>query len=394
MKDTYYINDLLGLSENNKTCDKKKLFFFLKSSRRDQEGIPPLKDNDTLLTETPAKTSLCNQQFQSVFTKKSPLSLSRLAQMKVQDLVDGGSIPPESIPDPYLNSTPVMPDIDMSLNGLLKLLKNLKPGKAAGPDKLKPLLLKELRDEIAPIIKVIFDKSLQTGTLPTEWLTANVMPVFKKGDESLAANYRPISLTCILCKVLEHILASNIVKHVDAQEIMYDMQHGFREKRSCENQLVVMTEDLARNASAGNQTDVLLLDFSKAFDKVSHSKLLWKLYQYGIRGKVLSWIQAFLGNRSQQVVIDGEESDSIPVNSGVPQGSVLGPILFLAYINALPGVVGSPPKYVFLQMILPSISLLRVRKTARHFRRTWTHCPYGSPSGTCSSTHLNARWYR
>ena len=97
------------------------------------------------------------------------------------------------------------------------------------------------------------------------------------------------------------------------------MQHGFREKRSCETQLVMMIDDLARNASAGIQTDVILLDFSKAFDKVSHSTLLWKLHKYGIRGKVLSWIQAFLGNRSQKVVIDGEESDSKPVNSGVPQ---------------------------------------------------------------------------
>ena len=154
--------------------------------------------------------------------------------MKVQDLVDEGSLPSESVQDSNLNSIPVMPDIEISLNGLLKLLKNLKPGKAAGPDKLKPLLLKELRDEIAPIIKVIFEKSLQTGKLPSEWVTANVMPVFKKGDKSLAANYRPISLTCILCKVLEHILASNIVKHLDAQGIMYDLQHGFREKRSCE----------------------------------------------------------------------------------------------------------------------------------------------------------------
>ena len=111
--------------------------------------------------------------------------------------------------------------------GLLKLLHNLKSGKAAGPDKLKPLLLRELRDEIAPIIKVIFDRSLQTGKLPADWTKANVMPVFKKGDKSLAANYRPISLACILCKVLEHILASNIVKHLDGQGILYDLQHGF-----------------------------------------------------------------------------------------------------------------------------------------------------------------------
>ena len=145
------------------------------------------------------------------------------------------------------------------------------------------------------------------------------MPVFNKEDKPLAANYRPISLTCILCKVLENILASNIAKHLDAQEIMYGMQHGFRKKRSCETQLFMMIENLARNASAGNQTNVILLDFSNAFDKVSHSKLLWKLHQYGIRGKVRSWIQVFLGNRSQQVVIDGEESDSIQMNSGVHQ---------------------------------------------------------------------------
>ena len=122
---------------------------------------------------------------------------------------------------------------------------------------------------------------------------------------------------------------------------MYDLQHGFREEQLCETQLIMVIEDFARNASVGKQTDIILLDFSKAFDKVNHSKLLWKLHGYGILGHVFEWIRAFLGSRSQRVVIDGEESESISVNSGVPQGSVLGPILFLVHINDLPNEICS-----------------------------------------------------
>ena len=231
---------------------------------------------------------------------------------------------------------PETDNIIISESGVLKLLQNLNAHKAGGPDNIKPTILKELAGELAPILSIIFNKSLESGEIPSDWKKARITPAFKKGKKYLPSNYRPISLTCVCCKIMEHIVTSHIMNHAERNNTLYPLQHGFRSKRSCETQLLECLDDLSKNLEDGKQTDLLILDFSKAFDKVSHNLLLHKLHHYGMRGNTHRWISAFLSERTQVVVVDGEESDVGRVESGVPQGSVLGPSLFLFYINDLP----------------------------------------------------------
>ena len=201
-----------------------------------------------------------------------------------------------------------MPQILFTEKGVQKVLEGLKVHKAAGPDMINPRILKELAKSLAPTLTYIFQKSYETGTLPDDWRSANIVPVFKKGKKSLESNYRPISLTCVACKIMEHIITSNIMNYADSNAILYHLQHGFRSKRSCETQLLEFITDVVKNLKDRKQTDTLIMDFSKAFDKVGHARLIEKLKFYGITGKTNEWIKAFLMNRKQTVVLDGEKS--------------------------------------------------------------------------------------
>ena len=170
------------------------------------------------------------------------------------------------------------------------------------PDKIPPWFLKEYAHEIGPILTLIYEASIDSGVVPSRWKYANVCRVFKGGQKSNPCNCRPISLTCIACKVLEHSVHSYVMKHLDFHQILTDVQHRFRAKQSTVTQLIITIHDLAKTIQDNKSIHAAILNFSKAFDKVPHLRPLCKLEFYGIRENSLKWFESFLIGHSQSVI--------------------------------------------------------------------------------------------
>ena len=226
------------------------------------------------------------------------------------------------------------------------VLGRLKPNKSPGGDGLHHRVLVELKNEMATPLIMIFTRSLHEGQPPPPWKEANVTPIYKKGTRHIQGNYRPVSLTSMAGKCMERLIRDAIMTHMTENDLLSPKQPGFIQGRSCVTQLLPVLDSWTLALDEGGNIDTIYIDFAKAFDTVSHQRLLTKLRGYGIEGRILTWIEAFLTDRRQRLVINDSRSSWADVTSGIPQGSVLGPMLFICYINDMPSSV-QPSIYLF-----------------------------------------------
>ena len=270
--------------------DSKSFYTYVRSKQKVRDKVGPLENNSgNIISDGFQMAEVLNEYFSSVFTTED---ISSLPVIKF-----------EGNKSEHLGQLFVTPDM------IEKKMKKMKDNKSPGVDGIPSKLLKEIVEQISTPHAKVFNLSLEKGIVPAEYKEANITPLFKKGSRNKPENYRPVSLTSVVCKLLETLIRDHMVEFLVKHKLINTSQHGFLKARSSLTNLLCFLEEMTKWVDDGSPVDIVYLDFQKAFDKVPHQRLLLKLKAHGIGNDVINWIEKWLTHRRQRVIVDGEISN-------------------------------------------------------------------------------------